>query len=204
MSGYPLQPKDFIQNWPNSELVRLTENLPVPDRLSQNAISFLQQAGLPARIVLEHPEMTHEISFEKLSEGLYPVTDIFESFEEEFDDSEPLNGFWVIGEESFDNGSAYFCIAESTNLVTRYDPEIDEQPVFVNSSIACFASCLLIATKWSETPLLTDWETAIDFLKAEIEHCDPFALIESDNFWTYLIDAIQDAGPGKFPVKIGS
>ncbi len=202
MSAYPLQPKDFIRNWPNSDLIRLPGSLPVPDRLSQDAISFLQQVGLPARIVLKNLGSLHDISFEKLSEGLYPVTDIFGSFEEESDDSESLNGFWVIGEESFDNGSAFFCLPESTNLVTRFDPEIDEQPVFVNSSVACFASCLLIVTKWSETPSSADWESAIDFLKAEIEHCDPFALIESENFWTYLIDAIQEAGPGGFLVKI--
>ncbi|HTU89973.1 MAG TPA: SUKH-4 family immunity protein [Gemmataceae bacterium] len=188
-----LSPEEFARNWGTDLLIRLPAGLataPIP----KDSREFLVRAGLPAFIRYFPGSTDGVISFCRLGSGLAPVL-------EEETVGPPLPSewsvYWIMGDEFFCNGAAWWCVHGPTGRVDRIDIEIDPPIEFVNSSAAHLASALLAASLWSErsSHSSTDWPSGVDRFKRELAELDPPCLQSDRYFWPVYLDFIRSEGP---------
>jgi hypothetical protein len=189
----PLTPEDFARAWGTDTLVQPPADS-VVRAIPSDARAFLVQAGLPALIQYFGGSTESKITFCRLASGLSPV------LAEETAGS-PLprewSVYWILGDEFFCNGAAWWCIHERTGHVDRIDIELAQPIEFANSSVAHFASAILAAVLWSNrlSPSAEEWPSEVDQFKQELAIIDPPSMESPRNFWPVYLDFIRDEGP---------
>ena len=188
-----LTPNEFASAWGADALVRLPSPLgtaPIPS----DARQFLVQAGLPALIRYFSGSTGGKITFCRLAVGLSPVLG-------EKTVGPPLpsewSAYWILGDEFFCNGSAWWCVHERTGRVDRIDIELDRPIEFANSSVAHFASAVLAASSWSDGPgrAAAEWPSEVDRFRRELAALDEASMESDRNFWPVYLNFIRDEGP---------
>jgi hypothetical protein len=188
-----LTPAEFADEWGAYALVRTPNALPNPP-IPTDAFGFLVEAGLPALIHVLPDYIDTKITFCRLESGLSPVTN-------ERTVGPPLPSdwsiYWVIGDEFFCNGSAFWCIDQRDGQIVRIDIELDDPIDFVNSSVECLARTLVAATKWSAQDDRKSAESprGVGQLEFELNLIDPRAINSRDSFWLPILNFVRDEKP---------
>lgn len=197
-----LSPKEFASAWGADALVRLPSPLataPIPS----DARQFLVQAGLPALIRYFPGSTGGKITFCRLAAGLSPVLG-----EETVGPPLPpeWSVYWILGDEFFCNGSAWWCVHERTGRVERIDIELDRPIEFANSSVAHFASAVLAASLWSDRRgrAAAEWPSDVDQFERELAALDAASMESDRNFWPVYLDFMRDEGPHPGAFEKGS
>lgn len=195
-------PEEFERDWGVDKLVRLparTATAPIPEKDRD----FLVQAGLPAMVRYFPGSTGGVITFCRLAAGLVPVMN-------EQTVGPPLppewSVYWIMGDEFFCNGSAWWCVHDSTGRVDRIDIEIEPPIKTANSSVARFASAILAASLWSARCNRTvgAWSSEVDRLMRELADLDPPSMNSNRNFWPMYLNFIRDEGPDFCTFEKGS
>src|SRR5271166_533796 len=156
-------PEKFEHAWGADRVVRLptlAPTAPVP----KNDREFLLRAGLPGLIRYFPGSTEGVITFCRLASGMAPIL-------HEKTVGPPLpcewSVYWIVGDEFFCNGAAWWCVHGPTGRVDRIDIEIEPPIQFANSSVAHFASAVLAASLWSDecSRLAEAWPSEIDRFK---------------------------------------
>jgi hypothetical protein len=144
------------------------------------------------------------ITFCRLAEGLFPVL-------AEKTVGPPLPREWgeyfILGDEFFCNGSAWWCVHRPTGRVDRIDIEIEPPVEFANSSVGQFAAALLMGTEWSasRSTAAEDWLAEVGRLRATLAGLDPPCMGAGRSFfWPSYLDYLADEGPGVQVFERGS
>jgi SUKH-4 immunity protein len=188
-----LTAQEFARAWGSDQLIRLPSSLPTPP-VPDEAREFLSDAGLPALIRVLSDSTASRITFCRLAQGVSPVLG-----EETVGPSLPLewSAYWILGDDFFCNGSAWWCIDARTGSVNRIDIELPQPIEFVNSSVAHFASTLVAVSNWceqcSQSPI--EWNSRADQLNCELAVIDSRAMERNRSFWPALLDFIRHEGP---------
>jgi hypothetical protein len=197
-----LTPPKFANAWGPDTLVRLPStvtSIPIP----LCSYEFLADAGLPALIRFLGGSTEVKITFCRLASGLSPVLS-----EETVGPPLPSEWsvYWVLGDQFFCNGSAWWCINERLGHIERIDIELDRPIQFANSSVAHFASAMLGAVSWSVNCDRSEegWPSAVDCFKQELEMLDLASMDSDRDFWPTYLDFIRGEGPGPCAIKKGS
>jgi hypothetical protein len=105
--------------------------------------------------------------------------------------------YWILGDEFFCNGAAWWCIHERTGHSHRIDIELNPPIEFANSSVAHFASAILAASRWAQQHRSSadDWPCRVERFKRELEALDPASTESDRNFWPVCLNFIRDEGP---------
>jgi hypothetical protein len=197
-----LTPEDFARAWGADGLVQ-PPPASVPMAIPSDARAFLVRAGLPALIRYFGGATECKITFCRLPSRLSPVL-------AEQTVGPPLprewSVYWVLGDEFFCNGAAWWCIHERSGRVDRIDIELAEPIEFANSSVAHFASAVLAALDWSSGPnrLAAQWPSEVDRLKRQLAVIDPAGMESGRNFWPAYLDYLREEGPQRGAVEKGS
>jgi hypothetical protein len=202
MAHMPVTPEEFARVWGADALVRMPSSLataPIPS----DARNFLVQFGLPALIRYFGGSTDGKITFCRLESGISPALS-------EKTVGPPLPSdwsvYWVLGDEFFCNGAAWWCIHEKTGQVDRIDIELDPPIEFANSSVVHFASAILAASLWSDSCSRSadEWPSEVDRFKRELAALDPASMGSDRNFWPVYLNFIRDEGPHLGDFKKGS
>jgi hypothetical protein len=197
MSSTLLTPDEFVHAWGSDGLIGLPEQTiaaPIPE----DARMFLVKAGLPRHITFAHKSLPSEMSFVRLSDGLQNVIAV-QTVGPAFPSGWSV--YWIMGEESFDNGSAWFCIHQDSGHVVRMDIELDNPISLVNTSVAHLATAILLSCSWSqESARQGQWSAMVDQLGDSLRRSDPGALRSKDTFWNGILDEMRNVGPDGFLV----
>jgi hypothetical protein len=196
-----ISPEEFARARGANNLVQMPPltDAPVPNDSGE----FLVRAGLPALIRYTPGATDAVITFCRLASGLAPLLGektVGPPLPSEWSD------YWIIGDEFFCNGAAWWCVHGPTGRVDRIDIEIDPPVEFANSSVVHFASALHAALVWSAkgSRLVADRPAEVDRLKSELAELDPNCMQSNRNFWPVYLDFIRDEGPQLTPLKAGS
>jgi SUKH-4 immunity protein len=195
-------PEDFARAWGANALVR-PPAASVPEAIPSDARAFLVRAGLPALIRCFGGSSECKITFCRLASGPSPVL-------AEQTVGPPLprewSVYWVLGDEFFCNGAAWWCIHERTGQVERIDIELAEPIEFANNSVAHFASAVLAALVWSSRPdrSAAEWPSEVNRLTRQLAVLDPASMESGRNFWPVYLDYIREEGPQRRAVERGS
>jgi hypothetical protein len=188
-----LSPEEFSRAWGFETLVRLSSQqaaAPIPNEDRD----FLVRGGLPALIRYFPGSTDGVVTFCRLATGLVPVLG-------ERTGGPPLppdwSAYWIIGDEFFSNGAAWWCLHGPSGRVDRIDIEIEPPIEFVNSSVAHFASALLAASQWSAQcgHSVEEWLSEVDRFKRALAELDPPCVQSDRNFWPVRLDVIRSKGP---------
>lgn len=197
-----LSPEGFERAWGAEGLVRLPD-LSATALVPNDNRTFLVRAGLPA-LIRPFPCSTEAvITFCRLASGLSPIL-------EEKTVGPPLPGewsvYWILGDEFFCNGAAWWCVHGSTGRVVRIDIEIEPPIEFANSSVAHFASAILAAWLWSSRchRAAEDWTSEVDRLKRDLTELDPPSMDLEGNYWPMCLNFIRSEGPNVGAFEKGS
>jgi SUKH-4 immunity protein len=169
-------------------LVRLPSLAGTP--IPKDTREFLVRAGLPGLIRY----LDDVITFCRLASGLAPLLG-------EKTVGSPLPSewsvYWIVGDEFFSNGAAWWCVHGPTGHVHRIDIEIEPPIAFANRSVAHFASAVLAASLWSTrcSRAVEKWPSEVDRLKRELAELDPPCMRSDRNFWPAYLDFIRSEGP---------
>jgi hypothetical protein len=197
-----LTPEEFAGAWGSDALVRPAA-ASVPGALPSDARAFLVRAGLPALIRYFGGSTPCNMTFCRLASGLSRVL-----AERTVGPSPPREWavHWVLGDEFFCNGSAWWCIHERTGQVDRIDIELAQPIKFANSSVAHFASAVLGAMLWSNRPgrSAEKWPSEVDQFKRELAVLDPPSMECHRNFWPVYLSFIREEGPHRGFLEKGS
>jgi hypothetical protein len=187
VSTGPLSPDEFALAWGNAALVRVPAGVGAAATIPPDAREFLVQAGLPALVHYFPGSTDAKMTFSRLASGLTRASD-------EPTVGPPLrpewSAYWVLGDEFFCNGSAWWCIREGPGHVCRADIELSDPVSFANSSVGHFASALLAACAWSDR-YADQRVSKIDNLREELRSLDPPSIAEERNFWPNWLDFIE-------------
>ena len=164
----PLTPEDFARAWSAGAVQPLAASLPGP--IPSDARVFLMRAGLPALIRYFGGSTECKITFCRLASGLSPV-----SSDRRAPPPREWSVYWVLGDEFFCNGSAWWCIHACTGQIVRIDIELAQPIEFANSGAAHFATAVLAAVVWSSRPSRSpeEWPSEVDQFKRELGSIDP-------------------------------
>jgi hypothetical protein len=188
-----MTPEEFARAWGSDALVQPSA-ASVPSSILSGARDFLVWAGLPALIRYFGGLTECRITFCRLSSGLSPVL-----AEETVGPPLPREWsvYWVLGDEFFCNGEAWWCIHERTGQIDRIDIELAQPIEFVNSSVAHFASALLAALEWSSriSRSAEEWPSEVDEFKRKLAVNDPASMESRRNFWPVYLNFIREEGP---------
>jgi hypothetical protein len=186
-------PAAFSRAWGADALVRLpSQKGPTP--IPKNDRDFLVRAGLPAMIRYFPGSTDGVITFCRLASGLFPVLG-------EKTVGPPLPAEWsfnwIIGDEFFCNGAAWWCVHGPSGRVERIDIEINPPVEFANSSVAHFASAVFATLLWAQrrTPSADAWPSEVDRFKQELGVLDPPCMESARNFWPVYLNFIRSEGP---------
>jgi hypothetical protein len=187
-----LTPADFRLAWGADGLVRLQRDRVVPG-MSDDATHFLVGSGLPALTSYFEGDNEQKITFCRLGLGLSPIL-------QERIVGGPLPAdwsvYWVIGDEFFCNGSAWWCLHKAGHVV-RIDIELTEPIELANSSVADFATALWAAVTWSQvcdrSPAL--WPSQVDRLRDELISLDAPGMRSEHSFWPRYLAFIRNEPP---------
>jgi len=191
-----------VRAWGADALVRLPSRLatePIPNE----AREFLVRAGLPALVRYYEGPNEANITFCRLASGLSPVLG-------EKTVGPPLppkwSVYWILGDEFFCNGAAWWCLHQRTGHVVRMDIGMDPPVDFANSSVAHFASAVLAASLWGKQrrPSDDEWPSGVDRLKRELKVLDPPSMRAAGNFWPNYLEYIRQEGPQRILFEKGS
>src|SRR4051812_33728863 len=184
MANTLISPEEFAHVWGADTLVRVPEATHAT--IPQAALRFLAKAGLPALIRLFSGSTESKITFGRLALGLSRVT-------AEQTIGPPLSpewsAYWILGDEFFCNGSAWWCADEQTGAVCRIDIELQHPISFANSSVAHFGAALILASSWSNrwVPSSTRWIDDVECFAQELQALDPASMQDEVSFWpTYV------------------
>ena len=191
-----LSPEEFARAWGVDALVRLPSLAGAP--IPRDSREFLLQAGLPA-LIRYFWSGEGLITFCRLASGLAPV--LGEKYV-----GPPLPSewwvYWVIGDEFFCNGAAWWCVHGPTGRMDRIDIELKPPIEFANSTVAHFASAVLAALLWAAqcSRAVEEWPSEVDRLKRELAELDPPCMELDQNYWPAYLDFIRSEGPhlGRF------
>lgn len=192
-----LTPHEFAQAWGAERLVRLCPDMLTLPGVSTEAVGYLVEAGLPRHFVVAHPTLPTRISFGRLARGLTPLV------------AEPQVGpgvppewspYVIVGDEQFDNGSAWYCIDRDTGHVVRVDPELDRPASLVNTTLPRFAMAMLLSISWSANvrALSPSWDAAVQLLAGLLSAQDPGILDVENGYWRKVVATVADMEPGAF------
>jgi hypothetical protein len=191
----PLTAEQFARVWGADALVRLRSShgaAPIPD----DARAFLVQAGLPSLIRCRGGSFEAKITFCRLASGLSPILSMQTV-------GPPLppewSVYWILGDEFFSNGAAWWCIHQDSGHIDRIDIELEHPIRFANSSVAQFAAAALAAASWSERG-----GSEADELDRELTALDSASMGSDRNFWPAYLDCIRDEGPRPGAFQRGS
>jgi hypothetical protein len=107
--------------------------------------------------------------------------------------------YWIIGDEVFINGSAWFCITGGTGQLVRIDVEQDDPVEFVNSSVEHFATFLAVLQRWcADNDGSDSWGDGVHRIQKEMFALEPEIASASKSFWPRLLEAIEEEGPETF------
>jgi SUKH-4 immunity protein len=186
-----LSPEEFARAWGADALVRLASfsGTPIPN----DGREFLMQAGLPA-LIRYFPPTAGVITFRRLASGLAPLLG-------EKTVGPPLPSewsvYWIVGDEFFCNGAAWWCVHGPTGRVDRIDIAIESPIDFANSSVVHLASAVLAMSLWSTqcSRAVEKWPSEVDRLKRELADLDPTSMQSDRNLWPAYPDFIRSEGP---------
>jgi hypothetical protein len=188
-----LTPEDFARAWGSDALIQPTA-ASMPRSIPSDARNFLVRAGLPALIRYFGGSTDCKITFCRLASGLSPIL-----AEKTVGPRLPPEWavYWILGEEFFCNGSAWWCIHERMGQVYRIDIELAQPIEFANSSVAHFASAILAALLWSSriSRSAEEWPPEVDRFKRELTAIDSASMESRRNFWPVYLDFIREEGP---------
>lgn len=192
MLAKPLTAQEFAAAYGARSLVRLAER-GATGRVPEEAITFLRSVGLPARIVYHEFVSGAEVTFRQLGCGLWPLR--AEGLRKP--PPESWSRLWVIGDEYFVQGAAWWCIAEGSGHVVRLDPDVGDDGDLVNTSVARLASALLAAIRWTETVSYTapNWSAQLDSLEQRIRSLDTEAMEDRRGFWRRWFQVVRSEVP---------
>lgn len=157
------------KSW-GTNLVCVSESDLAKFSLSTQTHNFLVRVGLPRNCPLL-------VSFYEDNRLLHPVK------------SEDEN-YLMLGE---DNGTI-FCLKEKCEEVWSIDPEGELPSRFINSSIRSFFTFLYIYLSHQEALKNASDEEAgniVRQLRTEFEGIDDRALLESENWWSVILEEIE-------------
>jgi hypothetical protein len=196
-----LSPEKFAQAWGTDALVQMPSL--AGTLIPKNSREFLVRAGLPA-LVRYFPGHTDEvITFCRLASGLAPVLG-------EKTVGSPLppewSVYWIVGDQFFCNGSAWWCIHGPTGRVDRIDIELESPVEFANSSVVHFAAAIVGALSWSAkaSRAVEEWPSEVDRFKRKLTELDPPCMQSDHNFWPVYLDFIRSEGPHVGRLEKGS
>jgi hypothetical protein len=140
------------------------------------ACEFLETWGLPTHLTFRHPELPSTLSFARLVDGLQP-----------FDPP-----YLVLGLETFDNGSALWCLDSETGYVYRIDVELEIPTRLVNTSVGALAGSLSAAFSWSNSVDVMRGNSdgpprTLEVLEATLHDIDGAALSDPETYWPWLL-----------------
>jgi hypothetical protein len=196
-----LSAEEFAKYWGAKYLVQMPPRADAP--IPKDTREFLVRAGLPTLLRYTPGATDAVITFCRLASGLAPVLGektVGPPLPSEWSD------YWIIGDEFFCNGAAWWCVHGPTGRVDRIDIEIDPPVEFANSSVAHFATTVLTELMWSAigNDLVGNWHSSVDRLKSELAALDPPCMQSNRNFWPAYLDFIRSEEPQLTPLKWGT
>jgi hypothetical protein len=196
-----LSPKQFTDAWGADALVRLP--YPGPQPIPDSGREFLTQAGLPALVRFTCGSTNAVITFCRLAHGLSPVLG-----EKTVGPALPQDwaAYWILGDEFFCNGSAWWCIDERTGRIDRIDVELAQPVEFANSSVAHFAWVAHAVLSWSNRLNRSgnEWSAKVDEIERELMVIDQACMGSRQNFWPVFFDCLRDEGAQAHTFERGS
>ncbi|HEV3418502.1 MAG TPA: SUKH-4 family immunity protein [Pirellulales bacterium] len=188
-------PETFAAAWGSEALVRLSsEN--TTNSIPASAREFLSRAGLPALITYVEDEPLFKITFCRLEAGLTPV------LMEKYHGTLPgdWNCYWVLGDEYFSNGAAWWCIDQRDGRILRIDIELAEPIMLANASVAHFTSALLVAVSWSAQQDCNGLHRpdAVNQLERQLNELDPECMRSGGSFWRRYVARLVGQKDGGF------
>jgi hypothetical protein len=105
--------------------------------------------------------------------------------------------YFVLGDDFFCNGSAFWCLHQLTGGIYRIDIELSPPVEFVNSSLTHFASAILAGESFSHdmNDGVERWNTELDFFQRSLGAFDPICLQSPQNFWPRYLSFLRGEGP---------
>ena len=193
---------DFVDAWGKQCLVGLPRNLATAV-LPHDACEFLVQAGLPALITYNFGCTESKITFCRLEAGMCPILSEKYVGPRLPDD---WSAYWVLGDEFFCNGAAWWCIHRGTGQIYRIDIELSFPIELANTSVGHFASALLAASSWSELSSRSSdkWQSEVSRIKQQLLEIDPASMRSDRNFWPAYLKFIENEGPQVGDFRKGS
>ncbi len=189
----PVSADEFAVKWHSDALVRLPAEH-ASAAIPAEACAFLVRAGLPALVTCHEGHSEIKITFCRLASSLSTVLD-----EETVGPPLPSNWsvYWMLGDEFFCNGSAWWCIHQENGYIVRIDIELKEPIEFANTTVAHFCSALLAVITWSSERKrdMATWPRDVDRLAGEIQAIDPLAMTSDNNYWPRYLRFIREEEP---------
>jgi hypothetical protein len=173
------EPPHGPEPWDAADLVRLPPDDPSRESLPPETFEVLTRTGLPQRLIFSWEAREMELSFLPLASGIRLLRDeaSYAELREEW------SHYWIVGEEDFDVGGAWWCLDGRNGHVLRIDPELDDPVSLVNASVPRLSRCLLEALDWARSRagggISPPAET--ERLGEALRRCDPHAA--ETGFW---------------------
>lgn len=180
----PVDAATFVSELGPAALVRATRSrLPV---LSDDAATFLTEIGLPRHVQLGPADLRSVLSFERLAAPLECARDA----------SDRLPGIratdWVIGEEVWRNGGAWWVLRATSDEILRIDLEATHSVARVAVSLAGLATVMVALRRWSCGRI--DLDSLASVMRRAAPRTDP------DTIWAALLELLPDEGSDAFRV----
>ncbi len=190
-----LSAEQFADVWGRDRLCRFGGS--VRPGFSETTWEYLR-VGLPCEFSI----LCCQISFCALESDLIRLVDLdFGSEQTPYE----LADYWIIGLDDFDVSYAEICIDNATEELWRFDVELDQMFMLINTSMAHYVSCLIALKNWVER-LKEDnsnWMTELNRLVAEWQAIDPEVWQVETNYWEMLRSGLEDSDCQSHQFNIG-
>jgi hypothetical protein len=186
-------PDAFLQRWGRASLLQLPPTGHLARTLPASSREFLWKAGLPLGVETHEHVHGSGLTFRRLRNG---GRQLIEEWPKIGPPAE-WSPFWIIGDEYFCQGSAWWVIHDRTGEISRVDPCRDPAIYLVNVDAAHFAQSLLAAVEWTEhcRYIARDWSQQIASLRTALRQVDPPAAASPHSHWMHFTDVIECEPP---------
>jgi hypothetical protein len=170
-----MTPNEFVSLWGSGDMVRPPVEVLDSSSLGESNTTFLREAGLPRHGGLH-------LDFSALERGLPPLGDVLTAR------GVPVPAQWSAYRVLAQDYVSYLCVEPGgAGALTALWPR-ERLRRFVNTSIPCFAECLLAYREIGKGSEHLSDEAYAGELRRYILRVDPTALDDEESWWSVVIE----------------
>lgn len=181
--------EELLEVWSSSKLVKLPFDFQA--NVNLGGIKYLQNVGFPDYLNTNISDMEFIIDFRDISKGLPRLSEL------DFGLPNPKewSHYYVLGDETFCNGSSLWVYYIDTGETFRFDVELDDPFWETGTSIETLSLSFLTFYYWYRKlfKLSDSWEEQIRILDDLLLKADPKLYGSNRGFWYSMVKELQEA-----------